>query len=154
MCRVGCLYSKSDVGLVMKCSKCCNPRIYSLCCLLHWVLILWLIWGFRWGATSERDHLEDLSLDGRIILKWMLQKQGEEWTGFIWLSLGKTGRLYWTQKGSLWFHKTWGISCLAEELLASQELSAVCSGLVEMQGSNSGDYECYCRIRMWHRVLW
>ena len=52
--------------------------------------------GFRWGTTDERDHLEDLSLDGRVILRWMLQKQGEEWTGFIWLSAGKTGGL------SLW----------------------------------------------------
>jgi hypothetical protein len=52
------------------------------------------MWGLRWGATNERDHLEDLSLDGTVILKWMLQKQGEEWTGFIWLSLGKTGWLF------------------------------------------------------------
>jgi hypothetical protein len=38
--------------------------------------------------------LEDLSLDGRVILKWKLQKQGVEWTGFIWLSVGKTEWLF------------------------------------------------------------
>jgi hypothetical protein len=44
-------------------------------------------------TANERDHLEDLSLDVRVILKWMLQKQGKEWIGFIWLSAGKTGGL-------------------------------------------------------------
>jgi hypothetical protein len=28
--------------------------------------------GFWWGNLREGDHLEDLSLDGRIILKWIL----------------------------------------------------------------------------------
>jgi hypothetical protein len=33
--------------------------------------------------TKERDHLEGLGTDGRIILKWVLQKEGGEvWTGF------------------------------------------------------------------------
>jgi hypothetical protein len=26
------------------------------------------------GKLSERDHLEDLSLDGRIVLKWVFKK--------------------------------------------------------------------------------
>jgi hypothetical protein len=26
------------------------------------------------GNLKERDHVENLSVDGRIILKWMLQK--------------------------------------------------------------------------------
>jgi hypothetical protein len=30
--------------------------------------------GFGWGYVSERDHLEDLSLDWRVILKWILKK--------------------------------------------------------------------------------
>jgi hypothetical protein len=30
--------------------------------------------GFWWGKLRERDHLEDLSLDGRITLRWMFKK--------------------------------------------------------------------------------
>jgi len=45
---------------------------------------MWHVWGtgevhtgFWWGDLRERDHMEDLSLDGRIILKWVLK----EWDG-------------------------------------------------------------------------
>jgi hypothetical protein len=33
--------------------------------------------GFWWGNLREGDHLEDLGVDRRIILKWIL----EEWKG-------------------------------------------------------------------------
>jgi len=29
--------------------------------------------GFWWGNLKERDHLEDLSVDWSIILKWVLK---------------------------------------------------------------------------------
>jgi hypothetical protein len=42
---------------------------------------MWHIWGSRevhtgfWqGKLRERDNLENLSVDGRIILKWIFQK--------------------------------------------------------------------------------
>jgi hypothetical protein len=39
-------------------------------------------------ALIERDHLEDLDVGGRIILKWILRKwNGEAWTGFLWLRI-------------------------------------------------------------------
>ena len=49
---------------------------------------------FWWGDPRERGHLEDLSVDGSIILKCNFGKwDGEEWTGLIWLRLEKVGGL-------------------------------------------------------------
>jgi hypothetical protein len=38
--------------------------------------------------------LEELGIDVRVIVEWILEKQGEKlWTGFIWLRIGTRGRL-------------------------------------------------------------
>jgi hypothetical protein len=40
--------------------------------------------GLWWGDPRERDNLEDLSLDGWIILKWIFNTwNGEACTGLI-----------------------------------------------------------------------
>jgi len=47
--------------------------------------------GFRWRNLRERDNVEDLGFDERIILKWILQARDEQArTGSIGLSM-KTG---------------------------------------------------------------
>jgi hypothetical protein len=37
--------------------------------------------GFWWGNLRERDFLEDLSIDGKIILKWFFKRWdgGMDW---------------------------------------------------------------------------
>jgi len=39
--------------------------------------------GFWWGNLGDRDHLEDLGVDGRIILRWIFRK----WDGGAWKRL-------------------------------------------------------------------
>jgi len=42
----------------------------------------------------ERGHLESLSVDGRLILKRIFNiLDWDEWTGLIWLRIGKDGGL-------------------------------------------------------------
>jgi len=38
------------------------------------MLVLQLRAGVGCGTIRERNHLEDLSVDGMIMLKWILQK--------------------------------------------------------------------------------
>ena len=46
--------------------------------------------GFWLGDLSEIDHLEDLVVEGRIILKLIL-KWDRSWTGLVWLRIGTCG---------------------------------------------------------------
>jgi hypothetical protein len=49
---------------------------------------------FWLGNVTERDHLEDLGLDGIIISKSALKKwDRKEWTEFVTLRTGPSGRL-------------------------------------------------------------
>jgi hypothetical protein len=44
---------------------------------------------FWFENLKGREHSEDLSTNGRIILKCILRKYGGNvWTGFIWLRIG------------------------------------------------------------------
>ena len=49
---------------------------------------------FWWVNLREIDRFEDLDIDGRIILKCILNKSvGSAWTGFIWLRIGTNSGL-------------------------------------------------------------
>jgi hypothetical protein len=42
-----------------------------------------------WGDLRERDHLEDLEIDRRVVLKCILKKwDGEVWAELTWLRKG------------------------------------------------------------------
>jgi hypothetical protein len=44
------------------------------------------------GNVKGKDHVGDMCLDGRIILKWVLKKGNmSEWTGFSWIRVGING---------------------------------------------------------------
>ena len=46
-------------------------------------------YGVLVGNLRERDHLEDLGADERIILNLIFKKwNGEAWIGLIWLRKG------------------------------------------------------------------
>ena len=48
---------------------------------------------------KEVDHLEDLYVYGRIILKWVLNKEGGSvGTGLPWLRLGRNVGFLWDVK--------------------------------------------------------
>jgi hypothetical protein len=49
------------------------------------------IWS---GNLTGRDHSEDLGVNGRLILEWILGKQdGKLLDSFIWLRIGNSGGL-------------------------------------------------------------
>jgi hypothetical protein len=43
------------------------------------------IYGVLWGNLRGRDHLEDPSIDGRIILRWIFRK----WDVGVWTGLSR-----------------------------------------------------------------
>jgi len=50
---------------------------------------MWHVWGREmhtglwWGHLRDRDHLEDVGLDVRIILKWI----SKQYVGMDWIDL-------------------------------------------------------------------
>ena len=77
--------------------------------------------GFWWGKLPERDHLEDSGVDERIKLRWSFRKSDE---AMDWIDLAQDSDRWRTLVNAvmnLGVHKMLGISCLAENRLASQE---------------------------------
>jgi hypothetical protein len=78
--------------------------------------------GFWRGDLRERYHLEDLSVDGIVTIKWILKKWNSgALTSLLWLRIGTEDGLLWMRLWTFEIHKIQGIFWLSEELLASQE---------------------------------
>jgi hypothetical protein len=47
-----------------------------------------------WKNLNGREHFGDLGVDGKIILKWILGKQGGNvWIGCVWIRIGTNDKL-------------------------------------------------------------
>jgi hypothetical protein len=62
---------------------------------------MWYVWergkestGFRGGHLRDGDHLEDLDVYERIILKRILKNRMGSWTGLIWTRIRTSGGLW------------------------------------------------------------
>jgi hypothetical protein len=76
--------------------------------------------GFWWGDLRERDHLEDLSIDGRVIVKYIFKKRDG---GHDLAQDRGNWRALVNAIMNLWFHKIREMCWLAEELLVSPPCS-------------------------------
>jgi hypothetical protein len=46
------------------------------------------------GQPEGKNHLQELDIGGKTILKWILERQdGLVWIGLIWLRIGTSGGL-------------------------------------------------------------
>ena len=62
--------------------------------------------GFGGETWEERDYLEELGLNGRILIKWIFKMwDGEAWTGLIWLRIGTGGWRLWMRLWTFVFHE-------------------------------------------------
>jgi hypothetical protein len=75
----------------------CNEKHHDLCFSptiiwvilsrrLRWPSALYQVWGrgevhtvVWWGNLKERDHMEAIGIDGRIVFKWIFKK----WDGMV-----------------------------------------------------------------------
>jgi hypothetical protein len=74
-------------------------------------------WRMRWaGHVAHMGEMYTVfwleiikgrhKLDGRIILEWIIGKEGVKvWSGLIWLRIGTSGGLLWTRWWTFGFHK-------------------------------------------------
>jgi hypothetical protein len=65
---------------------------------------------FSLENLKARDNSEDLGVDERIRLKWILRKDERVWNGFIWLRTGNAAGSCKHGNETFWFHKRRGIS--------------------------------------------
>jgi len=100
--------------------------------------------GCLQGVVRERDNLQDIGVDGAILLKRIVMKWDVIWTGLSWFRYGQVADLYLHGK-EFCVHKIIEVSWVVEGIWASREgitLQGVryyVSYLIcQVAGSNSG----------------
>ena len=73
------------------------------------------------GTPEEKNHLEDLDVDGNIILKFIFKNWHEEWTELIWFSVWGRWRALVISVMNLWVPQNARRLRSAEDMLASHE---------------------------------
>jgi len=61
---------------------------------------MWYVWDmgevytrFSWRELREREHLENLRVNGKILLKYTFKKWNRDaWIGLLWLRVGAAVR--------------------------------------------------------------
>jgi hypothetical protein len=93
--------------------------------------------------VKGRDRLEDLGVDERIVLTWILRKLGVMlWIWFLWLRIGLRGWLLWERQWTCVLNKLWRISWLAERLLACQKADCAPLGMMRLRLVAAALYSC------------
>jgi hypothetical protein len=78
--------------------------------------------GTSVGKTQGKRHLEDLGVDGKVILKCFLRNGMRAWNGLMWLSIGTGGELLQGQRRKFGSTKMREFRSLAEEHLVTEGL--------------------------------
>ena len=80
-----------------------------------------------WGNLKDKESLEDVVVEGMIILKKFCKKQdGRAWTGLIWFRRGTIGALLQARLWNFGFHKMRGIiQVFCEDGLYNMEFTDV-----------------------------
>ena len=82
-------------------------------------------WIQGFGVEAWRKETGDIAgVYGNINYGQFSRNRKGPWTGMPLQRVGASGTVFWIPQWTVGFHKVLGISWLAEELLASQELSS------------------------------
>jgi hypothetical protein len=68
-------------------------RKKSTCCGTFYTASKVVHTEFLWGDPRKGDNLEDLGIDGRLILNWIFKECSGTCTGLTWLRIGTGGAL-------------------------------------------------------------
>jgi hypothetical protein len=90
---------------------------------------MWHVWGIGevhariwWGKVKVGNHLGDLGIDGKLILKWVSNESfGRAWIRLAWFKLMDKWRELVNALCTFGFYEMREVPLRAEELLAFQE---------------------------------